>query len=113
MIVGVAADDATSAESTANRSSGTPASLVGNGSLAQLLKEPGNVLPNLRAAGKSFPVHPDQSRQPVALVNRRDVVVGRLLDSVDEQGLNIVLNRGEPRFVLHNVRPDLGRHEGL
>src|SRR5271156_3635040 len=89
-IRGAAACGTASAASIWKCSSGI--ALYLNASRLQISEEVVDLLPHLCPPGEPTPVHADQADQPIALIDRSDVVLCRRAHTVDQKGLDIRLH---------------------
>src|ERR1700680_1023101 len=64
-------------------------------------------LPHLLAAAETAPADADETDELEAAVDRRDVVITRAADAVDEQRLHLRLQLPQHRVVVHHLVPAL------
>src|SRR5215469_13856676 len=81
-------------------------------------KEFSNFLPDLRTAGKSAPVNANKAYEPVANIDRDDIVLGGqglagVTHTAYEESLDVVLHLAECGIGLHNVVPGLQGQQRL
>jgi hypothetical protein len=81
---------------------------------AEFRKECSNLLPDLGTSGESAPVDTNKTYEPVANIDRDDIVLGghslaRVPHAVYEESLDVVFHLAERGIGLHNVVPGLER----
>src|SRR5579862_7205874 len=93
------------APSTANSRSGMRGLLPIGRVLAQIVEEAFDFAPHFIATGKTAPVAADQSREFVALVDRRDEIVAPAAGAIHQQRLHVGQKAIQLRIVAGHVVP--------
>src|ERR1700733_1670431 len=98
-IRGAAAGGTASADSILKCSSGMGTFPYFDDACLQVGEEVVDFLPHFRSAREPTPVHADQAHQPIALIDRSDVVLCRCAHAVDQKGLDIGLHLLQSRML--------------
>src|SRR5512146_2053924 len=89
--MGDAENGTASAFSTLKSSSGMNDPSAETGPLFQFGEVPAELVPDLRPAPKTAPMHPDQPHQLVAFVDGGDVILTRVPNAICQQRLHVRL----------------------